>query len=66
MRTTTATINGRTYQIPDLWLAGFVRRGGTTLDGIRYWHEQQLLAEQFADERSAEYEYRRTLVEASR
>ena len=32
---------GITYEIPDIWIAGFCHgRGRTLLDAIRWWHEQ--------------------------
>lgn len=34
---------GRTYEIPDIWLAGF----GDPLEGIKFWHEQTLMGEEW-------------------
>lgn len=40
----TCKIEGRTYKIPDIWLAGF---NGTPLEAVQHWHAQQLLSEQW-------------------
>lgn len=44
----TAKVDGRTYQIPGMWLAGFLRgrRGATVQDAVLWWHEQELMAEE--------------------
>lgn len=42
----TATIEGRTYVIPEIWLAGFCQRNGCDVgEAVRWWHEQELMAE---------------------
>lgn len=38
-------IEGRVYEIPDMWLAGFCRAGRSVRDAIDYWHQQALLEE---------------------
>jgi hypothetical protein len=50
MRYATVTIEGRTYQIPDMWLMGMCRRM-TTLEAVRHWHEQELMQEAFNAQR---------------
>lgn len=37
----TATIEGRTYEIPEMWIAGYCRtHGGTAVDAAQAWHAQ--------------------------
>lgn len=45
----TVKIEGRTYQIPEMWLVGF---RGTTVEAIRWWHQQELMGEQFEAQRA--------------
>lgn len=47
-RTTTAKIEGQTYEIPEIWLAGITRarsdRPALTIhEAIIFWHEQAQL-----------------------
>lgn len=49
MRVVTVKFEGRTYQIPDIWLAGASRRMGVN-GAVRHWHEQELMAEQWRRE----------------
>ena len=40
----TATIEGQTYEIPEMWVAGYVRtHGGDARDAALAWHEQAKL-----------------------
>lgn len=42
---TTVTYQGQTYEIPDIWLAGFCHgTGRTILEGIQWWAYQAELA----------------------
>ncbi len=50
-----ATYNGREYQIPEIWLAGFLRtqqdgRRYSAADAIAWWAYQRELAEQEGQE----------------
>jgi hypothetical protein len=43
-RVVKATIKGRTYTIPDIWLAGFCWKNKCSVaDAVAWWHEQQLM-----------------------
>ena len=43
-----ATIQGRTYEIPELWVAGYVRsHGGDARDAALAWHEQEPTGKRF-------------------
>ncbi len=49
-RTTIATYNGRQYQIPEMWLAGFCSNGPdgrsrSLADAVAWWAWQTELAE---------------------
>jgi hypothetical protein len=39
----TATIEGRTYEIPDMWMAGATRFGRSYQEAVLLWHEQHQL-----------------------
>lgn len=39
-RMTTATYEGRTYEIPEIWIAGFCHHGATVHDAIIWWAYQ--------------------------
>ena len=45
-RKLTATVDGETYEIPEIWIAGFCQthRTRTTEDAVMYWHWQSQLA----------------------
>jgi len=43
--TITATVDGRTHEIPQAWLMGFTLMNGSYEDAIRHWHEQTILQE---------------------
>lgn len=45
LRTATVMVEGRTYHIPETWLLGATRAMGSTEAAIRFWHEQELLAD---------------------
>jgi hypothetical protein len=48
MRTATGTIDGHTYEIPEMWLAGFCRTNGCTVpDAFAWWHEQEKMEAAF-------------------
>lgn len=49
-RTMRATYNGRTYEIPEIWLAGFLQTwpGATILLAVKWWAYQTELAEREA------------------
>ena len=42
--TVRASVDGETYEIPELWLVGGTRAFGTAEAAIRHWHEQVQLA----------------------
>ena len=52
-RVTEATFEGRTYTIPDIWLAGFCRDGASVLDAIRWWAYQDELELHYREEANA-------------
>lgn len=44
-----ATIDGVTYEIPEIWVAGFClavpgRPARTVLDAVQWWHAQRVMA----------------------
>lgn len=49
--TTKATVNERVHHIPDIWLAGYTRRGGTIEEAVRHWDDQARLEERYRRER---------------
>lgn len=48
-------VEGRHYQIPDIWLAGFCQsnKEASILDAVNHWVNQELLGEQEVKEREA-------------
>lgn len=47
----TAQFEGRTYEIPEMWVAGFCREGNTVEEAVAYWHTQTILGEHERGER---------------
>lgn len=45
MKTLKVSQDGRDYEIPELWLVGFQRSGGSLREGLDRWIEQTLLME---------------------
>lgn len=48
-RTTRVVFEGRTHDIPDLWLAGQRAAGYSLLVSVANWHVQTVLAEREAN-----------------
>lgn len=48
-----AKIEGRTYEIPEMWMVGFCRGGKTPVDALRHWHEQEMMEVTFKAQRDA-------------
>ena len=48
-----AKIEGREYNIPEMWLAGFCSHGASIREAVLHWHEQALAAEKYEAERAA-------------
>jgi hypothetical protein len=40
-----ATFRGRTYSIPEIWVAGFCSTGHTVVEAVAWWAWQTELAE---------------------
>lgn len=41
-RVVTATIDGKTYLIPEMWLVGFTHGGRRSVaEAVQHWHEQE-------------------------
>lgn len=40
MRTIRATVAGKTYEIPAIWMVAQARIGRTAQQAVTYWHEQ--------------------------
>lgn len=49
MRHVKATVAGRTYQIPEAWMMGYLQANPTATpqDAALRWHEQELISEAF-------------------
>lgn len=39
-RVTIATVEGRTFEIPEIWIAGFCHHGATVHEAIIWWAYQ--------------------------
>jgi hypothetical protein len=50
-RTMTATVEGRKYQIPEMWLVGASRTFGGYAGAIRQWVEQAQMEAEFNAQR---------------